>query len=157
MKTQGTHFYFIDPEATGGAEVVKVNCAISLDGFGGARDQLENTCLEETTAKTYEPGLITPSQATLELNFEPGDETHNRIFELYRDGIRLEMAVGCSDGTADPTVGSDDLFDFPTSRSYIALSDSYFSDFQLSFATNSLVKATATIQQSGLATLVRKA
>lgn len=157
LKTQGTHVYIIDPDASVGEEILRIECAISLDGISAPRDQLESTCLEDA-ARTYEAGLMTPGQMTLGLNFDPSKESHVRIYELWRDATKFDMAIGYSDGTAAPTLASDGAsFDFPTTRSFLQLLDTYVADVPQSLAMNALVTANVSFQLSGFPAIYKKA
>lgn len=156
LKTQGTQVYIIDPDPTGGPEVLAIDCVISLDGLNAARDQLESTCLE-SEARTYEPGMPTPGQVTAQLNFDPSNDSHVRIYELWRAGTKFDIAIGLSDGTAPPDLDSFDAFEFPTSRSFFSSNDAFFADVPLSFQLNALLTANTTIQLSGFPNLHRKA
>ncbi len=156
LKTQGTQFFIIDPDATGGPEVITVECAISIDGISASRDQLDTTCLE-SPARTYEAGLATPGQATVGLNFDPAVDSHFRVYNMWKEGIKTEMAVGYGDGTAIPGIDTDGLFDLPTTRSFVVLHDAYIADVPQTLALNALVNANVTIQLSGFPDIVRKA
>lgn len=155
VKTQGTHIYIIDPEASGGPAVLNIECATSLGGMGGGRDQLDITCLEDM-ARSFEPGMIAPSTATLSLNFDPRNPSHMRLHELYESGTKFDMAIGLSDGTASPTIGTDGMFDLPTTRSYIVTNATYVSDFPLDISQNAVVTSGVTLQLSGLKTIFPK-
>lgn len=156
LKTQGTELFLINPDATGGAEVVKVGCITSIDGVEATRDQLETTCLD-SAARTYEPGMATPGQMTFGINFDPEDESHVLVYDLWKEGKKLEWAIGLSDGTAAPTVGTDDLFDLPTTRSFVVLHDAYVANVPLSLALNALVNAQVALQMSGFPDIMKKA
>lgn len=155
LKTQGTQIYIIDPDASGGPAVLLIGCPTSFEGLGGTRDQIETTCLEDQ-ARSYEAGLITPSNATLNLNFDPTDESHLRLHELYQAGTKFDIAIAFSDGTAAPTIGSDGEFDFPTTRTFVESEECFVSDFPLNVAQNAVVTSAVTIQLSGLATIYAK-
>jgi len=43
VKTQGTELYFVSSAA-----VLKLTCPTGITGLGGARDQIETTCLDNT-------------------------------------------------------------------------------------------------------------
>lgn len=156
MKTQGTHLFVINPSATGGPEVVRIACVTSIDGVEAPRDQLESTCLE-SLARTYVAGMATPGQMTFGLNFEPQDETHQLVYDLWTSGTSVELAIGFGDGTSLPTLDSDDQFDLPTSRSWMVLHDSFFANVPVNFALNALVAATVSVQLSGFPELIGKA
>lgn len=161
LKTARSSLYFIDPEgSSSGATVVAVGCATSVTGIGASRDQLEDTCLE-ADARSYEPGLGTPGQAQFTINFDPSDESHVRIYELWRAGTKVDWALGLSDGPAapaalvPPTLDSSDEFVFPGTRSFVEF-NGYVADVPLDLALNALVGANVTIQVSDFPTLHRK-
>jgi len=156
LKTQGTHLYIIDPDVTGGPTVLTVGCVISIDGIEATRDQLESTCLE-SEARTYEPGMPTPGQMTFGINFDPADDTHVRVYDLWRTGVKFEMALGYSDGTAVPTIDTSGMFDLPSTRSFMVLHDSYIANVPQTLALNALVNANVSVQLSGFPDLFPKA
>ena len=157
IKTQGTHLYIVDPDASVGSEILRIECSINIDGISAPRDQIEITCLEDV-ARQYESGMPTPGQMTVGVNFDPSKPSHVRIYELWSAGTKFDAAIGYSDGTAAPTLASDDeSFDFPTSRSYMELKDTYVADVPQSFALNAVVTANVSLQLSGFPTLYKKA
>ncbi len=149
IKTQGTQLYIIDPDATPGSEILVIDCATSIDGVGGSRDQIETTCLEDI-ARTYEAGLVTPETVTVTINADPDSPSHLRLHELYVAGTKFDAAIAWGDGTAPPTVDTAGEFDFPTTRSFIAISETYVSNFPFNFALNAVVTSAVTLQLSGL-------
>lgn len=151
VKTQGTQIYIIDPDATGGPEVLTIQCAISVEGPDAPREQIEVTCLEDI-ARAYEAGLITPGTLTVQINADSSNASHVRLHELYVDGTKFDMAIAWGNGTAPPTIGSDDSFDFPTTRDYIAMYETYVSNFPFNFSLNAVVTSSVTFQLSGLPT-----
>lgn len=148
IKTQGTQLYIIDPDATGGPEVLVIECATSIDGVGGSREQIETTCLEDI-ARTYEAGLVTPESVTVNINADPTSPSHVRLHELYVAGAKFDMAIAWGDGTAAPTLDTAGDFDLPDTRSFIVASDTYVSNFPFNFALNSVVTSAVTFQLSG--------
>lgn len=155
VKTQGTQLFIVDSESSGGAEVVTVQCAISIDGIGGAREQIEVTCLEDI-ARAYEAGLITPGTMTVTIQADSRNESHVRLHELYVSGTKFDAAIGWGNGSSVPTIGSDGSFDFPDDRDFIAIYDTYVSDFPFNFELNSVVTSAVTFQLSGLPTWFAK-
>lgn len=155
MKTQGTKLYIADPSATGGPEVLAIECVISIDGIEAPRDQIESTCLE-SDARTYEPGMPTPGQMTFGLNFDPKLDSHLKVYNLWKAGTKMEMALGYGDGTAPPTLDSSDLFELPTTRSWLVMHDSYFANVPQNLAINALVTANVAVQLSGFPDIFKK-
>ena len=146
-KTQGTMLYVIVPaDDPTPAEVVRVGCVTNLTGVSASRDQIETTCLE-SLARTYEAGMATPGSATFTVNFDPEDASHLAVHALFRSGVKVDWAIGWSDGTEDPTLGSTDGFDLPDTRTWI-LFNGYVSDVPFDFALNAVVTSNISIQVS---------
>ena len=78
LKTQGTELFTVDALSSSVAAVLKFACPTGITGLGGAADQLEDTCLDNTTDKTYKPGLGHP---------RPG-------LDLLEDNHPLDQVVG---------------------------------------------------------------
>lgn len=149
--TQGTRLYFRDPV---GPTVTEVVCATAITGIQATRDQIEDTCLSGTT-RTYKPGLPTPGTAQVSINFDPSEASHIRLHELYREGVDLHWAVGWSDGTAPPTLGTADDLELPTTRSWVFW-EGFISDCPFDFSLNSVVTSSISIQLSGFPQLQAK-
>jgi hypothetical protein len=150
LKTQGSQLYFIDPDTFA---VTTVGCVTALTGLTAARDQIETTCLD-STARTYVAGMATPGAAQFTINFDPSDDSHVRLHELYVEGTDLDFALGWSDGTAAPTSDST-AFTTPTTRTWILFSG-FISDLPFDFALNTVVTSNVSVQVSGFPTLVAK-
>lgn len=153
---QGSELYFIDPDTQ---EVVKVECPTGFTPGGAPADQLEDTCIDNTT-KTFKKGLRTPGSATINLLADPKYASHVRLYELYAldtdDNTDIQFAIGWSDGKGiAPTVDSDGQFVFPTTRTWLAFAG-YISDFPFDFQANTLVSTAMTLQQSGLSVWIPK-
>ncbi|WP_288659538.1 MULTISPECIES: phage tail tube protein [Pseudomonas] len=150
---QGSQVYFIDPDTKA---VVPVECATAFTPGGAPADQIETTCLEDTT-RSYMPGLRTPGTASLTVNFDPANESHVRMYELsQRDpSPTMNWALGWSDGTEAPTADTDGDFALPTSRTFYTF-QGYMSDVPFDFAANTVVTSAATIQRTGPGVLARK-
>jgi len=155
MKTQGTHFYLIDENASGGAEVVKIECVLSADGLSAARDDIETTCLEDST-KTYEAGMPTPGEMTIGLNFDINSDSHTLLQHLHTTGEKFDIAIGLSDGTTDPDLDTSDMFDLPTNRSFITTTSVYVKDFPFNFALNSVITTNVVFKLSDFVTPHKK-
>lgn len=153
---QGSELYFVDPDTK---EVVKVQCPTGFTPGGAPADQLEDTCIDDTT-KTYKKGLRTPGSATVNLMADPKYASHVRLYELYADdsdeNTDIQFAIGWSDGKGIvPTVDSDGLFVLPTTRTWLTFAG-YISDFPFDFQANTLVSVAMTVQQSGLSAFIPK-
>lgn len=155
IKTQGTKLYFVDPEDD---TVHGVDCMTSFNPGGAPADQLEDTCMEDTSGvRSYKPGLRTPGQGSLVLNADPSNASHIRLFELSQGDVEnLQWALGWSDGTAAPTgVASGGEFILPATRTWYTF-EGYVADFPFDFALNALVTSTVPIQRSGAGVWIRK-
>lgn len=163
LKTARSSLYLIDPEgATDGGTILPITCVTAVQGISAGREQLENTCLEDD-ARSYEAGVGTPGTATFTINFEPSDDSHFRIYELWRAGTTLRFALGLGDGPPAPAalvapgINTDgDDFDLPDTRSFI-LFEGYLSDVPIDLAVNAYLTANVSVQVSDFPTLVRKA
>ncbi|MFV5212693.1 phage tail tube protein [Azonexus caeni] len=147
IKTQGTHIYFVDASGSSPA-VVKLACPTGVSGLGGAKDQIEDTCLDATEDKTYVAGLGTPGQVSVPYNLDPSEASHQVLFDLKESGDKIDWMVCLSDGTAAPTLDSNGNLVAPASRTSIAFV-AYVADANLDLATNEIVRGTLTLQRSG--------
>lgn len=150
--SQGSKVYFLDPETK---KVVAVNCATAFTPGGAPSDQIETTCLEDNT-RTYLPGLRTPGQASLTVNFDPQDPSHVRMYELSQQdpAPTLDWAMGWSDGTVEPTPNaSGDALDLPAGRTWYTF-QGYLADVPFDVSANTVVTSAASIQRSGVGVLV---
>lgn len=147
IKTQGTELFFA---AGTPIDVMKLTCPTGITGLGGARDQIETTCLEDLEDKQYTGGLGNPGTVTVPFNFHTGDASQQELFELKESGNNIQWLIGLSDGTAQPTLDSNDLLVAPSSTSRTsALITAYVSDVNIDIATNEIVRGTLTLQRSG--------
>lgn len=154
--SQGTHVYFSNPLASGGPEVVRVECATTFDAGGNPKDQIEDTCLEDSS-RSYRPGLRTPGTASIGLNSDPENDSHIALYDLFSDPSNPEVqwAVGWSDGTDAPTLDSNGDFDLPDTRTWFVFRG-YVSDFPFSFAQNTVVTSEVSVQKSGDGQWIKK-
>lgn len=151
IKTQGTYLYAIDPDDE---SIINVACIESIDGVDTTNEQIETTCLQ-ALARTYVSGLATPGQASFGLRFDTAEASHMRLHALKVLGTTLNWAIGFSDGTAAATVDTGGTFDLATSRSWIRF-QGFMTNFPFSFAQNSIVSTTVSIQVSGEPELIAK-
>lgn len=154
VKTQGTQLFIIDPEPSAGPEILTILCATSLSGLGAAREQIEVTCLE-SDAREYEGGLATPGQLTVTVNFDPANDSHYRLYELWKSNTNFKAAIGFGPETDVPTLDSADDFDFPTNRTFISF-EGYIADLPIEIALNAVVTASIPLQLSGDYTIYPK-
>lgn len=150
-KTQGTQLYVVDPDND---TLITVGCVTQISGITAARDQIETTCLD-STARTYVAGMATPGAAQFTINFDPTDASHVRLHELYVAGTSTEFAIGWSDGTAAPTVGTPGGFTLPTTRTWISF-DGFLTDCPFDFSLNAVVTSQLSVQISDFPVVARK-
>lgn len=153
IKSQGTELFYVRPSSE--PTLVKLHCPTGITGLGGAADQIETTCLSDTNDKQYVRGLGNPGQVSAPVNFEPSQASHQDMFDLKASGETLEWIIGLSDGTATPTLDSNDDPVAVAGRTFIRFSG-YIADWALDIAGNDIVKGTLTIQRSGSVTLYPK-
>jgi hypothetical protein len=148
VKTQGTELFLIDTISTPGTPaIVKMACPTGISGLGGAADQIEDTCLDALTDKTYQRGLGNPGQVTVPFNLVPRDVSHQLLFDMKDDGSVFRWMVALSESNAAPTLTAG-AFVAPTTRSSLQF-DAYISDINIDVATNEIVRGTMTLQRSG--------
>lgn len=158
VKTQFTDLYFLDPDT---GEVVEVGCVTSITGLTATRDQIETTCLN-SEGRTYEAGMPTPGTATFTINFGPDDESHVRLHELYREGTKVDWALGWGDYDQPrgpglgpvPTPDSSGI-DVPDTRTWIVF-NGYVSDLPFDFALSAVVTSSVSVQVSDFPILTPK-
>ncbi|RRU23575.1 phage tail tube protein [Stenotrophomonas sp. 278] len=150
IKTQGSELFTVDKLSSSVASVLKFECPTGITGLGGAADQIESTCLDTVGDKEYEGGLGNPGQVSVPFNFIPRSGSHQILFELKESREVIPWLIGLSDGTAVPTLDTEDELVAPASpaRTSIAFRG-YVSDLNIDIATNEIVRGTLTIQRSG--------
>ena len=142
IKTQGTNLFFVSSAA-----VKTLTCPTGITGLGGARDQIETTCLENTDDKTYLAGLGNPGQVSVPFVFDPSAADQKLLYALHDSGEIINWLVGFSDGTAAPTIVSG-VLTMASTRSAAQFS-AFVSDVNIDVATNEIVRGTLTLQRSG--------
>jgi len=154
LKTQGTHLYLVD--RTGTAALVKMECPTGISGVtAGARDQIEDTCLDNTEDKTFVAGLGNPGTISVPFILNPQAASHQLLLDLKASGAMAEWIVLLSDGSAAPTLVTDTLTP-PAARTSFMF-DAFVSDVAIDIATNEVVRGTLTLQRSGPVTATWKA
>jgi hypothetical protein len=152
LKTQGTELFVIDPISATDPAILKFACPTGITGLGGAADQLEDTCLDALTDKTFVRGLGTPGQVNVPFNFIPSNSSHQTVIaDMKDDGRVFDWLIGFSDDATAPTLDSDDKFVSPTART-TAHFLGYIADVTIDIATNEIVRGTLLIQRSGVVT-----
>lgn len=151
LKTQGTELFVVNALASAPA-VLKFACPTGLTGLGGAADQLEDTCLDATTDRTYKRGLGNPGQVNVPFNFIPSNSSHQELMDFLADGRNFQWLIGFSDGTDPPTLDSDGTgFVEPANRTAAEFT-AYVADVTIDVASNDIVRGTMILQRSGAVT-----
>lgn len=159
QKTQGTELYF-RTHHSGGYGLMKIACPTGATGLGGAKTQLDATCLDSSEME-YVGGMAAPSALSVPLNFDVNNPSHLALLDIYNNSDPDNLytfIIGWPTPTGvPPTVNpSTGLITYPTNRTYISF-DGYISDFPIDFAVNALVKSTMSIQRSGARTIHKAA
>jgi len=147
VKTQGTELFYINPDDVS-PEVVKMVCPTGVSGLGGAKDQIESTCLDTTDDKTYVAGLGNPGQISVPFNLIPREASHQDLLTLKDAGTVLHWLACLSEAATDPTMDTDYHFVVPAGRTSFAF-DAFIKDVNIDVATNEIVRGTLTLQRSG--------
>jgi hypothetical protein len=146
VTTQGTHLYFVD--TTGVATLIKLNCPTGITGVvSGARDTIEDTCLDETEEHTFVSGLATPAAISVPFNLVPADGGHQALMALKASGEVVSWMVLLSESDDPPTlVGS--VLTAPATRSTLAFRASV-EDLDIAIANNEIVRGTLSLRRRG--------
>lgn len=145
--SQGTELFYHSMDTSAGAPV-KVVCPTSIDGLGGAADQIDTTCLDNKGDRTYAPGLGNPGQVTIPFNVHKNEISHEQLFALKASRQVVSWGIYSSDGTGIPTVDSSGVLQPVAGRASIRF-EGYVSDVAISIQGNDIWKGTITIQRSG--------
>ncbi len=152
VKTQGTKLYFVDTVTSSVGAIVELACPTGITGLGGAADQIETTCLNATTDRTYVRGLGNPGQVSVPFNLIPTNTSHQVLFDLKEAGTVTNWLACLSDGTTAPTsLDSNDKMVAPAGRTSFGF-DAYIADINIDIATNEIVRGTLTLQRTGAVT-----
>ena len=149
VKTQGTELYLVDASVTASQpDLIKMACPTGVQGLGGAKDQIETTCLDTVGDKEYAGGLGNPGVVTVPFNLIPREHSHQILLALKKAGNILDWIVCLSESTTQPTLDTDGVIVPPNDRSSFQF-QGYLSDVNIDVATNEIVRGTLTIQRSG--------
>lgn len=143
VKSQGTDLYW----ASGPTAVTRAVCITGVSGLGGARSQINTSCLDNTEDETFVGGLGTPGQVTVPFNIHKDELSHEALLELKATGETVSWGIYSSDSTTAPTaVGS--VMQEVASRAS-AIFEGYVADVNVDIQGNDIWKGTITIQRSG--------
>ncbi|WP_399696604.1 phage tail tube protein [Xenophilus sp.] len=143
IKSQGTELFW----ASGASAATRVVCATSISGLGGAKDQVETSCLDNTEDKTFIGGLGNPGQVTVGFNVHKGEISHEDILALKAAGTVVSWGIYSSDAVTPPTVTGSVMQ--PVVGRVSAIFQGYVADINIDIQGNDIWKGTITIQRSG--------
>lgn len=150
VKTQGSQLYFIADDGSNGPTIYTVACATNLSGLSAPREQIEVTCLE-SDSREYVGGLRTPGQVTVDINFDPEEESHMKLYEQWAsdapNGI-FAIGYGGPSGSAPTLDSAGTGFEYPTNRHFIEF-DGYVVDVPHEGGLNAVWTSSIPIQISG--------
>jgi hypothetical protein len=139
-----------------GYSLVKLGCPKGVQGLGGAKPQIDETCLDSLEME-FGPGMPNPGALTIDLDFDPSKVSHQDLIHMDENDTTNTWIVALSDGTALPTVNAGTgVVTYPTTRTYISFLG-YVADVPLDLAVNANVKSSASIQRTGARTFHFKA
>jgi len=148
VKTQGTHLYFVDRTGAVPA-LVKMVCPTGITGLtGGARDQIETTCLDDMDDRTFEQGLRGSTPVSVPFNLKPARAEHQLLWELRESGEKVDWMALLSESADPPTLDVGGVMVPPATRTSFQFTAS-ISDLALDVASNEIVRGTLTLARSG--------
>ena len=152
--TKGMKVFMIDPS---NKQVVQIKRVTAVNFGTAPADDIETTDLEEESYRQYEKGLKSPSAGSLSIQYDTAAPSHKLLKDLEEAGETKMtwLAVAHADGTGDPTVNSNDEFNFPTSRTFMAIRG-YVSDFPVDIQLNSTVPVPVAFRRVSGLTISRK-
>jgi hypothetical protein len=147
LKTQGSELYLLDTSESP-ERVLKISNLTTVDSLGGSASDIDITNLD-SQAREYLVGLQDNGTASFGLNLNPRDDSHQKIFEIA-GGARYRWAIGCSDGTAPPTIAAGDppIFTLPTTRTWFTFEASV-QEATRSFTTDDAIRIQGGLRVSG--------
>lgn len=147
LRTKGTEMFFVFQNSNG-YSLVKLGCPKGIQGLGGSKPQIDQTCLDSQEME-FGPGMPNPGAVTVDLDFDPSKVSHQDLIYMDVNDITARWIVALSDGTALPTVNSGTgVVTYPSTRTYIDFLG-YIADVPLDLAVNANVKSSVSVQRSG--------
>ena len=151
VKTKGTEAWFVFTDSNGNS-IVKIGCPKGISGLGGAKSQIDETCLDSEEME-YGPGMGQPGALSITLDFDPAKVSHRDLVYMDENDIETTWIIGLSDGAASvvPTVDSAGTITYPATRTFISFLG-YIAELPLDFAINSNVTSAVSVQRKGAKT-----
>lgn len=165
-RTQGTDIWVVDESITtpGEFELVKVVGALNFKPGTDSKDRIEVTPLDEEESKQYMEGggLKDTGQSTFDLNADPKEPSHGRLYDLEVSGKARTFVVGWAGknkGEAKNIVPTVDVANgevtLPAGRSWNKFTG-YIDSFPMDLDANTVVKTTCTVQRSTKVAWIRE-
>src|SRR4029077_18752380 len=103
VQTKGSEMW-VRLQDSNGYNLLKIDCPTGITGLGGAKPQIDVTCLDDTEMR-FIAGMANPGTLTVNINFDPSDASHLALWDSFNaEGQEtLTFVIGFGDGTADPT------------------------------------------------------
>ncbi len=156
IKTKGTEVYFVFQNSNG-YNMIKLGCPKGVQGLGGAKSQIPETCLDSLEME-FGPGMATPGAITVNLDIDFTKVSHQDLIHMDDNDTITTFVVGLSDGIGiPPTVNNTTgVVSYPTTRTYVSFIG-YIADVPLDIQINANVASAVSIQRSGAKTYHFKA
>lgn len=148
VKTQGTRIYFANNLTDSDGAVVRLECPTGATDGGGAKDQIETTCLDALIDKEFTGGLGTPGTWTIPFNLIPRSVSHQILYDLKQQGPVIGWMVCLSESDSDPAIAANGDLVAPADCTSFGF-QAYVADVVIDIATNEIVRGTLTLQRSG--------
>ncbi|MDN3397695.1 phage tail tube protein [Psychrobacter sp. APC 3426] len=144
--TQGTQVWIKHGDTP---ELTKMVCITGIQLGDDSPTDIPDTCLEETDSATSVYGLNQPGEGSITINTDPENASHLVLLQLAADNAGVEVFVGWSDGTTEPTLVTDavTLGENRTWTSFTAL----LKDSSPTFEPDSLVQHTISMKRQSKA------
>lgn len=151
-RTQGTHLYAVD--STGSSPVLfKLGSLTGISGLnGGTTDEIDTTPLDAEDAKEFELGLSDPGEMSVTYIFKPADSNQRRLIDMYKSKLASQFIICLSDGSAVPTLDSNDEIEAPAGRtSYIV--QALVKQQPVDISSNEVIRCTLPLRRTGTCTV----
>lgn len=155
-RTQGTAVWAVVPHKTqtGKFELLRIECALNFKAGTDSKEKHETTCLENEGSKSYMAGISDAGQASFDINLDPKQPSHVRLYELSKSGQEVEWVIGWSGKDKEavknivPVLESaTGVVNLPATRSWNKFKG-YVEDFPFEWESNSIVKCTVSVQRT---------
>lgn len=143
IKSQGTDLYW----ASAPTAVTRAVCITGISGLGGARSQINTSCLDNTEDETFIGGLGTPGQVTVPFNLHKDEISHEDLIALKASSEIVSWGIYSSDSATAPTALASVMQ--PVTSRASAIFKGYVADVTIDIGANDIWKGTIIIQRSG--------